>query len=170
MPSADPNLCIKVPVVIGQNSCEVMVVTQVPLSPPLFEIKDIAEDVSVDNCLVQNGLVIINGTLHKDINYKTLDGSVQSFDGGQIATGDVVHTTVWLPFHCFIDVANALEGDDCQIESATVIGEKDEPKDPNDGDPTFNTLLEKAVIRIVAKVTRTEQLTVSATQPGVCPT
>ena len=170
----DPNRCIKVPVVIGQNVCEVLVVTEIPLDPPLFEIKDISKSVTVENCLVQDGLVIIDGTLRKNINYNTLDKEevVPFPDGGlgaQIAHGKVVHTHVWLPFHCFVNIAGALTGDDCQIESAEVVGEKDEPICAVDSEPRYHKLLEKAVIQLVVKVTRTEQVTVSTLTPGVCP-
>lgn len=179
----DPKICIKVPVVVGQNSVECMIVTRIPLKPPLFAIKDITKHVTVDNCLVQDGLVIIDGTLHKNINYKTLKSFSDFPDGGagaMIADGDVRHTHVWLPFHCFVNIPGAQVGDDCQIESATVIGEKDEPLDPlkhpeepmdaDDCPLVYRTLLEKAVIQLVVKVTRTEQVTVHASTPGVCPT
>ena len=167
---ADPPICVKIPVVIGQNSCEVMVVTEIP-TPSLYEIKDINETVSVTNCLVQTNLVIINVVLHKDINYKQVTDTI-SYDTNLTAfTGPVVASTTDLPFHCFMDIPGALPGDDCQVESASVIGEKDELINPNSSNSptTFDSLMEKAVIQVVVKVTRTQQVTVSSLTPSVCP-
>lgn len=75
--------------------------------------------------------------------------------------GDVRHCTVEIPFHLFIDIKGARDGDKCEIEDAIVAGEFDKLIDKN-SDGTFNKLLEKVVIKIRAKVVRVRHLDVSA--------
>ena len=76
--------------------------------------------------------------------------------------GDVRHCTVEIPFHLFVEVPGAEPGDNCEVIDAIVAGEFDKLIDKN-SDGTFNKLLEKAVIKIRAKVTRTKHLKVHAT-------
>jgi hypothetical protein len=147
---------IKVPVVVGIGDCQALVVTKIPLHPPAFEIKDIDKKVIVDQCHVVKNKVIINATLYKNINYKTF-GHKDEFDGNERVCGDLRHCTVRIPFACFIEIPGAKEGQDCQIECAEVEGEKDELLDENK-DCTYSTLLEKTIVKIVAKVTYTDQI------------
>jgi len=149
---------IKVPVVINTGSAQILVVTEIPLTPPAFEIKDIDKEVIVEQCKAITDKVIINGILRKNINFKTFE-SEDTFDNVSRVCGDVRHCTVEIPFSLYIDVPGAMEGDDCQIEDAFVEGEKDELLNPTE-QGTFETLLEKAVVKIEVKVTRTDQIDV----------
>ena len=173
-----PPTTIKVPVVIGENFCQVLVVTEIPLDPPALTIKDIDKEVKVTNCKVIQDKVIVNGILHKNINYKTLDECKRTDehemedrhhlkDDFHLVCGDVRHCSVDIPFHCFVEVPGAEEDMDCQIEAAFVEGEKDELICPTKKD-TFKVLKEKAIVRVDVKVTETRQLCVNATE-GACP-
>jgi hypothetical protein len=55
--------------------------------------------------------------------------------------GDVRHCTVEIPFHLFVDVKGAQDGDTCVVEDAIITAEFDKLIDPN-CDGTFNKLLE----------------------------
>jgi len=150
---------IKAPVVVGDGSCQVLVVTEIPLDPPAFEIHSITKKVNVEQCHAVHDRVIINGTLNKNIIYKTLTDT-DTFNGNTRYCGEIRHCTVRIPFHCFADIPGARENDNCQVERAEVIGETEQLQDSGDDCNTSETLLEKAIILVEVKVTRTEQLPV----------
>ncbi|QZY54995.1 DUF3794 domain-containing protein [Crassaminicella profunda] len=153
---------IKVPKVVGTGSTQYLSVVEIPLCVPAFEIVDIIKKVTITGCKVINNKVIINGNLSKNIIYKTLEES-EPFPGFQRVCGDVVHTTVNIPFSTFIDVEGALEDDECHIEDAFVEGSEEIEQDFNE-DGTFNSLEEKTVIKIDVKVTRLEQICVETSE------
>jgi hypothetical protein len=103
--------------------------------------------------------VIINGRLIKNITFKTAKERDCHGDLHRVC-GDVRHCTVEIPFHLFIEIEGARDGDMCEVEDAIVAGEFDKLIDKND-DGTFNKLLEKVVIKIRAKVVRMKHLDVS---------
>lgn len=162
-PNPDPAVCIKVPQVIGRSDCKVLVVTDIPLDPPAFEVKDIDKEVIIDQCHVDTDCVIINGRLRKNINYKTKK-DCDWIDGIERVCGDVRHCTVFIPFDCFIEIEGAREDDECQVEEKEVTCEKEELR--REG----SILHEKAVVRVDVKVLRETQMTVNARIPGsACP-
>lgn len=147
---------IKVPVVVGHGCCQVLVVNEIPLDPPALEIEEIKKEVVVDHCSVVSDRVIINGTLHKNIVYKTLE-DCDEFDGIPRRCGELRHCTVTIPFSCFIEVPGACPGDHCQVEKAAVEGESDQLLDETNQE-TYETLEEKAIVVIDVKVTREQQI------------
>jgi len=149
---------IKVPVVIGEGCCQVLVVNEIPLDPAALEIESIDKTVTVDHCAVVPDRVIINGTLRKNIVYKTLEDE-DVVDDIPRQCGQLRHCTVEIPFSCFIEVCGAKPGDDCQIERAEVEGESDELIEETD-EGTFEALMEKAIVVIEVKVTREKQIDV----------
>ncbi len=155
---------IQVPVVVGDGSKQILVVSKFticPPSPPVFRIKDIDKEVVITNKKVIFNKVILNGYIDKNINYKTIE-HIHTDEGVTSYNGPLYHSTTQVPFSAFIDVEGALEGDDCEIERAYVEGEKDELYEPNAQQPeAYNKLLEKDVVKIVLKVTRTERITVN---------
>ena len=153
---------IKVPVVVGTGTAQVLVVTEIPLSPPAFALNEVDKEVRIEQCEVITGKVIINGILHKVIQYKTKE-NVDLIHGVKRVCGNVRHCTVDIPFHLFIVVPGALPGDECHVEDAFVEGEKDELLDQHDD--CFKKLLEKAVVRVDIKVTRSEQIHVEEEDP-----
>ncbi len=157
----DCKFVIQVPVVVNQNSAQVLVVTEIPLTPPAFKIDEIHKLIEIDDCAAACDKVIINGRLIKNITYKTLKERDCHHDLKRVC-GDVRHCTVEIPFHLFVDVVGAEDGDDCEVIDAIVAGEFDKLIDKN-SDGTFNKLLEKVVIKVLAKVTRKKHLKVSAT-------
>jgi len=150
---------IKAPVVVGDGSCQVLVVAEIPLDPPAFEIYSITKKVNVEQCHAVHDRVIINGTLNKNITYKTLTDT-DTFNGNTRYCGEIRHCMVQIPFHCFADIPGAMENNNCQVERAEVIGETEQLQDSRDDCSTSETLLEKAIILVEVKVTRTEQLPV----------
>jgi hypothetical protein len=151
---------IEVPVVVGVNTAQILVVAEIPLTPPAFKINEIHKLVEIDECVSVCDKVIINGRLVKNITFKTL-GERDSKSHLKRICGDLRHCTVEIPFHLFIDVKGAREGDLCVVEDAIVAGEFDKLIDPI-CDKTFGKLLEKAVLKIRAKVVRMRNLKVDA--------
>ena len=71
--------CIKVPEVIGRNSTQVLIESVIcfPEHFPAVEIKDIIKKVKNLSVHVCKNKVLINGVLHKNINYKTFEGEIK---------------------------------------------------------------------------------------------
>lgn len=99
---------------------------------------------AIDDCAAACDKVIINGRLVKNITFKTLKERDCHHDLKRVC-GDVRHCTVEIPFHLFVDVKGAQEGDDCEVIDAIVAGEFDKLIDKN-SDGTFNKLLERGVL------------------------
>lgn len=96
--------------------------------------------------------------LPKNINFKTVELK-DTFNDNKRVCGDVRHCTVEIPFHLFVEVEGARPGDHCQIERAFVEGQLQELLDV-DHDKCVRKLLEKDIVRVEVKVTRTEQIDV----------
>lgn len=59
---------IQVPVIVNSNTAQVLVVTEIPLSPPAFKIDEIHKVIEIDDCAAVCDKVIINGRLIKSIS------------------------------------------------------------------------------------------------------
>jgi hypothetical protein len=107
----------------------------------------------------------------KNITFKTLKERDCHSDLKRVC-GDVRHCTVEIPFHLFVEIPGAREGDICEVEDAIVAGEFDKLIDKCE-DGTFAKLLEKVVVKIRAKVVRMRHLDVhgqDCTPPALhCP-
>jgi hypothetical protein len=151
---------IQAPVVVGSNTAQVLVVTEIPLSPPAFQVDDIHKVIEIDDCTAVCEKAIINGRLVKHITYKTLKDRDCQGELNRVC-GDLRHCTVEIPFHLFVEIDGAGEGDCCEVQDAIVAGEFDKLVDKN-SDGTFNKLLEKVVIQVRAQVIRTRLLRIGA--------
>lgn len=162
---------IQTPVVVNSNTAQVLVVTEIPLTPPAFKIHEIDKLIQIDDCAAVCDKVIINGRLIKNITFKTAREFDCKGDLNRVC-GDVRHCTVEIPFHLFVEVPGTQDGDMCVVEDAIVAGEFDKLIDKNN-DGTFNKLLEKVVIKVRAKAVRNKWLKISAKDvtpdPLFCP-
>lgn len=79
----------------------------------------------------------------KNITYKTIKEKDHCGDLHRVC-GDVRHCTVEIPFHLFVEIPGARDGDKCEVTDAIVAGEFDKLIDKNE-DGTFNKLLERSV-------------------------
>ncbi|WP_024832298.1 DUF3794 domain-containing protein [Ruminiclostridium josui] len=171
--------CIMVPEVIGRNICQTLVECVVPFPEqyPAVEIKDIQKEIRDIIVHVCKNKVLINGILHKNINYKTYEGksdfyyACQRYDSFY---GDVRHVAVNIPFACFIEIPGARPGDDYEIEYADVEDscEIDILEDPiwQKGAVTqYRKLREKVIVKIDIKVLRNVQITVKPEKHNICP-
>lgn len=162
---------IQVPVIVNSNTAQVLVVTEIPLTPPAFRIDEIHKLIKIDDCAAVCDKVIINGRLIKNITFKTIREHDCKDDLRRVC-GDVRHCTVEIPFHLFVELPGTREGDMCEVEDAIVSGEFDKLIDKNP-DGTFNKLLEKVVIKVRAKSERKKWLRVNAhditPHPLTCP-
>ncbi|MGE5674843.1 MAG: DUF3794 domain-containing protein [Mycobacterium leprae] len=147
---------IQVPVIVNRNEAQVLVVTEIPLTPPAFKIDEIQKLIEIDDCATGCDKVIINGRLIKNVTFKTKKEHDKCHEMHRVC-GDVRHCTVEIPWHMFIDVKGAKPGDICEVEDAIVAAEFDKLIDKN-CDETFNKLLEKVVIKVRAKVVRTRHI------------
>ena len=177
-----PKKILQVPVKIGWGEKQKLVVKEAtisPPSPPIFRIKDVDKEVVITQTkLVPTDIcnagpdgnrwrskVIINGYIDKNVNYKT----ITDFTSEDV-NGPLYHFTTRVHFSTFVEMMSekpVVETDKVEILSAVVEGEKEDLLDPNpvpEGAPdwaiTYNSLLEKILIRITAKIVRVEEVTV----------
>lgn len=109
--------------------------------------------------------VIVNGYVDKNVIYKTISSHTK-----EDVMGGLAQITTRVYFSTFIEIKSkepVKETDRAEIVSAIVEGEDEELLDPNPVDKdapewavTYNKLLEKMLVRITAKVVRTEHVTV----------
>lgn len=172
--------CVKVPEVVGRNYCQILLENVIPFAPchPALEIKDIKKKVKDLNIKVCKNKVLINGVLHKNINYKTLEKThsykhdCQSY---RIKYGNVKHVAVDLPFSCYIEIPGAREGDYYEVEYAGVedsceIVKMLEPVKYRDCCITlYKKMKEKCIVKIDIKVLRHCQITILPNKPNICP-
>lgn len=176
--NAKPKKTLQVPVIIGFGEKQELVVKELtiaPPSPPVFRIINIDKEVTITNFElipisdVDDGepcwgaKVIIDGFVDKNINYKT----IEDFTADSV-NGPVFQFTTRVDFATFVEVKAKepiLATDQVEILSAFVEGEKNELLNPNAvpvGAPsfavTFNTILEKMIIKIKLKVVRIEHI------------
>ncbi len=177
----EPKKLIQVPKIIGFGEKQEFVVQELTISPPspaVFRVKDIDKIVvitdfklvplSMDNygpkiCDKFFGKVIINGYVDKNINYKT----ITDFTANDV-NGPLYQFTTRVEFATFVEVTATeplRETDNDEILSAFVEGEKEEYLNPNPvpaGAPswavTYNSILEKMIICIKLKVTRSDHI------------
>lgn len=177
----EPKRLIQVPRIVGFGEKQEFVVEELTISPPspaVFRIKDIDKIVvitdfklvplNMDNyeskiCDKFFGKVIINGYVDKNINYKT----IADFTATDV-NGPLFQFTTRVEFATFVEVIATepiKETDNVEILSAFVEGEKDELLNPNPvpaGAPswavTYNSILEKMIIYIKLKVTRSDHI------------
>lgn len=112
------------------------------------------------------GKVIIDGYVDKNVIYKTITDTTE-----HDVNGPVFQFTTRANFATFVEVKSEepLKKDDkVEILKAVVEGEKEELIDPNPVAPgapdwavTYNKLLEKMIVKIKLKVTRTEHVPVT---------
>ncbi|MGH4117395.1 DUF3794 domain-containing protein [Clostridium sp.] len=148
-------------------------ITIAPPNPPIFRIVDIDKVVGITNFKLAsvNGpgvchpwwtaKVIIDGYVDKNILYKTITNFTED-----AVSGPVHQYTTRVEFATFVEVRSMdpiCLTDNVKICAAFVEGEIDELLDPNDvaaGAPdfaiTYNSLLEKMIVKIVLKITKKE--------------
>jgi len=150
---------IQVPVVVGEGSAKILLVSKIPFFPSAFAIQDIEKQVIIEDSMIISQQAVISGLVQKSITFKTLD-KTRSFGRAHCVYGRLRHCTVEIPFHLVVAVSRALPGDTCHIDKTFIEGTQDDLLDPqNDG--TFTTLLEKAIIRLDISLTRTKNLFVN---------
>lgn len=173
-------ICIKVPEVIGRNDTEILVEAVIPFPPesPAVEIKDVQKEVRDIKIFICKNKVLINGVLHKNINFKTFEEHLENVCKCEDITGffgDVRHVAVNIPFAGFIEVPGARAGDDFQVEFAGVedMCEVDILEDPvilsKENIVAFKKVREKVIVKIDVKVLREVQITVKPEEFNICP-
>ncbi|MFA5537359.1 MAG: DUF3794 domain-containing protein [Bacillota bacterium] len=183
---------IVTPIEVGIGESQVLVVTEIPLRPPAQRVVEIFREVEVTSCKPVNNKVIINGELHQTIFYLTECGGPGSGSVGGIGSSplnpkkppghgpeygcgdshmqcrvratDVKGVCADVPFAMFIEVPGSREGDICIIEEAIVEGSKEIELNPQ-SNGAFGTLLDKTVIKVVAKVARQKQIPIRPEWP-----
>jgi len=167
----DVTQVIQVPVVIAENTEQVLVVAEIPLCPPAFKLEDETREIVIDDCAISCGKAIINGRLKKNITYKTIKDK-DCKPELRIVCGDIRHCTVEIPFHLFVDLPGASDCDMCEVIDAIAAGHLTKLIGPNP-DGTYNCVLEKIVIKIRVKATQVRHIKVTGVDvtppPLVCP-
>lgn len=169
-----PKKILQVPVIKGFGEKQELVVKQITIAPPnpaIFRIVQVDKEVTITNLKLAHfcadrATVIIDGFIDKNIIYKTITDSTCDSVGGP-----VYQFTTRVEFATFVEVKSKepiISTDQVEILSAVVEGEIEELLDPNpvpEGTPsfaiTYNTILEKMVVKIKLKIIRIEHVTVS---------
>lgn len=129
---------IKVPIVVGENTTQQMLVTDVELNFCAIKVRDIDATIRNITCTVINDKVIVQGILHKQIFY--------------VDEANVVrHQPEDIPFSFFVDIPGAEPGMDVQIHP---VIEHIKTELLCHG----KVLHQKVVIEFFVKVTNTQQL------------
>lgn len=181
-----PKKTIQVPVVKGKGEKQHLVVeefTILPPNPPIFRIVDVDKKVVITDTKLLPSVkydsreepggadwwskVIINGYIDKNVSYKTISDCTS-----ENVNGPLFHFTTRVYFATYLEIKSEeqlYDTDKVEILSAVVEGEKEELLDPvpvpkcaPEWAVTYKKLLEKILIRITAKVTRTEEIKISA--------
>ena len=173
-----PSKMLQVPVVKGFGEKQELVISQItvaPANPAVFRIVKIDKEVRITNfklvstCEPEEGKshwrakVIIDGFVDKNILYKTITDFTE-----ESVSGPVFQYTTRVDFATFVEVKAKepiYRTDNVEILSAYVEGEKEELLDANclaEDAPTFavtyNSLLEKMIVKIKLKITRIEHV------------
>ncbi|WHH59603.1 CsxC family protein [Petroclostridium sp. X23] len=96
-------LVAKIPVVIAEPEVQIDVESIIELEQPALEIKRIKKNVFLTQCKLidtdshKSGKLFLSGYVRKNIEYATV--GCEPNDNGAIS-GDIVHTTVNVPFRC----------------------------------------------------------------------
>lgn len=156
---------LQVPVIVGEGEAQFFIEKDIcisPPSPPVYKIEDIKKWIDVYSLKVICGKVIFNAYLWKNIVYKTVE---HVHDG--IVNGPMYHSTLKIPFGGFVEIKpykgeKVCEGDCPELLEACVEGAKDILHDDECilGETVYNSLLEKTVVKLKFKVTRTEHVKV----------
>jgi hypothetical protein len=172
-PEPTPKKIIQVPVIKGFGEKEELVVKQITIAPPnpaVFRIVTVDKVVTItDTKLVisdcDRAIVIVDGFIDKNIIYKTITDNTCDSVGGP-----VFQFTTRVDFATFVEVkaiSPILCTDLVEILSAVVEGETEVLLDPNPvpvGTPsfaiTYNSILEKMIVKVELKVVRSEHITV----------
>ncbi len=134
---------VKIPVVVGTGECVVTKAVDLFLNEKATELKRVTKTTTITNFRVGAGEVLLDGIIHKNVEYETEEHVVGSdkFD---------------VPFECCIPIPGAAAGDDVEIEVAEVTLEKDELVPC----PPTKKVFEKVCVHVVIKVLRPTQLNV----------
>lgn len=140
------NVLTKLPVVIGENTKQIMKTNQIALEEPILKVKEIDAEIRDLNYEITFNKVIIQGIIHKQIYYVGLD--------------DVeYHQAEDVPFSTFIDIPGAYPGNELRIDVEIekiipeIIGE--------------NILQQKIVLELFAKAVEIEQLNIEISETGL---
>ncbi len=140
------NLLTKLPVVIGENTKQVMETNQITLEEPVLKVKEIVAEIRDLNYEIILNKVIIQGIIHKQVYYIGLDGIEY-------------HQREDISFSTFIDIPAVFPGNDLRIDAQIedvifeLIGE--------------NILQQKVVIELFAKAVELNQLNIMVSEPGI---
>ncbi len=185
-------ICLSAPVVAGAGETEVFEVISLSIpallaaiapllptgiaAPMLSEVVALTKRVTITDCEVFNGKVLVNGILHKDLLLKILPTTPSTALAGAVvgstmcvlSAGTPVDLAVDCPFGACITVPGACPGDRCQVELACVDAEKELLIDTT-GTGVASIFEEKVCIRIQVKAIRNQQVTITPTLPNICP-
>jgi len=157
------------PVLVGEDSGQVLEDVEVEFPEPALELGKIEKHVEIDRCEVIPGKVIVIGRVVKNIPFKTQSSNHCRRPEGRrtrVICGDLRHCTAFIPFKLFIEIPGAEEGDRCEVVEACVLGEVDTLVDEN-GDGCFERLEETIDIHVRVRVIRDTVMNVCAARKPI---
>ncbi len=132
---------VKIPVVVGENTTQQMLVTDLALDYPALKVRNVDACIRDLTATVINNKVIVQGILHKQIFYVDLNNVVR-------------HQPEDIPFSFFVDIPGAEPGMDVQIHPEIEHIKTELIKD-------CTIIHQKVVIEFFVKVTDTQQIFVA---------
>lgn len=144
---------------------------------PVIEVVVLSKRVTISECEVFTNKALINGVLHKDLLFKfaavtlvaDLLGITLTANDCTLAIADTLDLVLDCPFGACVTVPGACPGDTCLVERACVDAEKELLID-TDGDGLADQFEEKVCILLQVKAIRNQQITITPTEPNICPT
>jgi hypothetical protein len=162
---------LQVPVIVGEGEGQFFIEKDIcisPPSPPVFKIKDVKEWVEIYTWKVIPGKIIFNAFLWKDITYKTVEHVHD-----ETVNGPIYHATTKLPFGGFVEICpypgeKVCENACAELLEAKVEGKKDIWHGEHEicGQKVYKKVLEKSVVKVKFKVTRTQHVPVKVEWKG----
>ncbi len=140
------NLLTKLPVVIGENTKQVMETNQITLEEPVLKVKEIIAEIRDLNYEIILNKVIIQGVIHKQIYYI-------GFDNIQY------HQAEDISFSTFIEIPAVFPGNDLRIDAQIeeIIFEL----------ISENVLQQKVIVELFVKAVELNQLNVMLSESGI---
>jgi hypothetical protein len=151
---------------IGENSCDSVIEFSIPFPEkyPAFELADSLTNIEVTNTYILKDTVLLNGLIHKRINYIVFEDQYSYVYTGHRLSGIIGNQKTLIldiPFECSIKIPGISPKDVVNLEYAGVdtsnVIDIVEGSIRRDNVILYNSVKEKLIVAVHIKVFRTVQ-------------
>ena len=144
---------IKTPVVIGEESTQILVLSDtIVFKVPVSGVIEEKFDIKISDCKVCPDTVVFNGTVRKDIIYKEPS---DSYNEGAVRYHEENYN-----FGGIFEIKGVRVGDMCHVEKTEVVRANYFIPQTFDNNGNILTAMQKFIVDISMKVTREQQIEV----------